>query len=111
MNNGEIISVTLSVFSIISYLITFYTFYRNNKKDRDETERRNDERREAEIKRYTKMEMSLDRIQLDLVDLKKSMEGSDKDISDINNRLISCEKRLDYLEKEINSIKAYKEEQ
>lgn len=111
MNNGEIISVTLSVFSIISYLITFYTFYRNNKKDRDETERRNDERREAEIKRYTKMEMSLDRIQLDLVDLKKSMEGSDKDILDINNRLISCEKRLDYLEKEINSIKAYKEEQ
>lgn len=111
MNNGEIISVTLSVFSIISYLITFYTFYKNNKKDRDETERRNDERREAEIKRYTKMEMSLDRIQLDLVDLKKSMEGSDKDILDINNRLISCEKRLDYLEKEINSIKAYKEEQ
>lgn len=111
MNNGEIISVTLSVFSIISYLITFYTFYKNNKKDRDETERRNDERREAEIKRYTKMEMSLDRIQLDLVDLKKSMESSDKDLLDINNRLISCEKRLDYLEKEINSIKAYKEEQ
>lgn len=110
MNNGEIITATLSIFSIISYLITFFTFYKNNKKDRDESERRSNERRETEIKRYTKMEMSLDRIQLDLVDLKKSMENSDKDLSDINDRLISCEKRLDYLEKEINSIRALREE-